>query len=111
MLVNQQSHQLRNGNCWMGVVELHRETFVETIWLTAEESMQAEHVLQGTRNKEKLLLQAQSLALRRFVIRIKDLGDVFGLDFCFDRAEVIALVERGEIEGFHCLGFPETQRV
>ena len=45
------------------------------------------------------------------VIRIEHLGDVFGADLVVHRAVVVAVVEGGEVERFHCLGLPQPQRI
>ena len=61
--------------------------------------------------KEVLLLQAELLALGRFVVGIKDLGQVFRSDLLIHRPVIVADVECLEVEGFAGLGLPQPQDV
>src|SRR4030043_2248485 len=45
------------------------------------------------------------------IIRVQDLGDIFGDHFVFDGAIVVAVVECSEVEGLHGLCFPEAQAI
>src|SRR6516165_5977863 len=111
VFVDQQAHQFSYGDCRMRVVKLDRELLVEVFRLTSSYPMHAEHILQGTGHKEDLLLEPEHFPLRRLVVRIEDLCDIFRLHFLLDRAVVVALVERGEIKRFDRLSLPEPKQI
>src|SRR5439155_157829 len=112
MLVNQQAHQFGDGDGRMGVVKLNSEMarqFIERGSTLL--AIDAEDVLQGTRSKEILLLEAQLFSLGRLVIGIEDLGDVLRDYFFQDGAVIVAHVERLEIERFCRLRLPQAEQV
>ena len=76
MLVDQQAHQLGDGDRRMRVVQLHGELLVEALQRNLLPAHDAQHVLQRAGDEEVLLLQPQLLALDRLVVRIEHLGDV-----------------------------------
>src|SRR4030042_1605797 len=71
----------------------------------------ADHVLQRTRDEKILLLQSQLLPYRRFIIRVKHLGDVFRGNLFIDRPVVVADVERMKIKRFTSFGLPEAKKI
>ena len=77
----------------------------------AAREMQADHVLQRTRDEEELLLQAQPLARLGLVVGIEHLGDRFGRDLLVDGAVVVADVERVEVERLGGFRLPQPQQV
>ena len=111
LLVDEQAHQLGHRHRRMGVVELHRELFVEAAQGQALGAHDAQHVLQRGADEEVLLLEPQLLALQGFVVGVEDFGDVLQHRLAVDRAEVVAVVEAVEVEGFRRLGAPQPQGV
>ena len=111
VFVHEQAHQLRDGDRGVRVVELHGPFFVEGRGRAAEQRLDAQHVLQRAAREKELLLEPEHLALVRFVVRVEHFGDRLRLDFVLDRAVVVALVERSEVERLDGLGFPKPQRV
>ena len=61
--------------------------------------------------KKYSCLQAEFLAVEYVVVRIEDLGQVFGEDFVRHRVDILAAVEVVEIEILGCVGRPQAQRV
>ena len=98
VLVDQQAHELGHGDGRVGVVQLHREFFVEALDRYALRAQDAQHVLQRTGHEKVLLLEPQFLALHRLVVGIQHLAQVLGHDFPVDRAVIIPAVEHGEVE-------------
>lgn len=96
VLVHQQAHQLGDADGRMGVVELDGEFLVEPPHRHAVGRQQAQHVPQRARHEEVLLLEAQFLALLRFVIGVKHLGQVLRGHLLAHRAQVVAAVEGGK---------------
>ena len=68
----------------------------------------AQHVLQRAACEKELLLEAEYLALVRLVVRVEHFGDRLRLDFVLDRAVVVTMVERSEVERLDGLGFPKA---
>ncbi len=79
----------------MGVVQLDGHLFRQQAKIGVFFGKAVEDILHRGRCQEILLAQAQFLALGHVVGRIEHLGDVFGLHLGFDRADIIALIERG----------------
>src|SRR5262245_39937575 len=71
--------------------------------------MDAEHVLKRTSDEKELLLETQPFALLGFVIRIEDLGDVFGVHLRLHSLHVITLVEGCEIKRLDRFRLPKAQ--
>ncbi len=111
MLVDEQTHQLSDRNRGMGVVQLHREFFMEAGQWNLLDPQDAQHVHERAADEEVLLLQAQLLALHRLVVRVEDFAQVLGDHLLIDRAVVVAAVEDLEVEGFGGFCFPQPQRV
>jgi hypothetical protein len=85
VLVDQQAHQLGDGDRRVRVVELDRELLVEALsgrLLPAQ--VDAQHVLQRAGDEEVLLLEPQLLALDLLVVRVEHLGEVLGRDLLVD---------------------------
>ena len=111
VLVDEQPHQLRDGNRRVGVVELSGPVRIELVEPLAAAQMQTHHVLQRARDEEVLLRQPQPFAGLGLVVRIQHLGDGFGDHLLFDRTVVVADVERVEVERFGGFRFPQPQQV
>ena len=111
VLVDQKTHELRDGDGRMGVVQLHRELLWKLIERQTLTTHDAQHVLQRARDEEVLLLEPELLALQGLVVRIEHLGQVFRDDLPVHGAVVVAAVEHREVERFRRLGAPQAQRV
>ena len=111
MLVDQQAHQLRNGEHRVGVIKVDRG-FLRQVGVGFVQLMvAAEDVLNGRRNEEILLTQAQLAAGVGRVIRVQHAGHVLGVVFIFHRRKVVTLVEFTEVNLATGLGAPQAQRV
>ena len=75
VLVHEQSHQLRDGDRRVRVVELHRPLFVEGRGRAAEQRVDAQHVLERAAREKELLLEPQLLAAMRRVIGVEHFRD------------------------------------
>ena len=75
VLIDEQPHQLRDGDRRMRVVELHGPFFVEGRGRAAEQRVDAQHVLQRAAREKELLLEPQLLAAMRLVVRVEHFGD------------------------------------
>src|ERR1043166_8864103 len=73
--------------------------------------MKSNHILEGTRHKEKLLRESQSFPGVGLVVWIKHFRNGFRSHFLVHGAIVIAEIERLEIKGFDRLRFPEPEQV
>ena len=93
MLVHQQTHQLRNANRRMRIVQLHSPFLVELCERFSQLEVQPHHVLQRARRKEKLLRQSQALAFDLLVRRIQYFADGLGFHLGAHGARIIAAVE------------------
>ncbi len=111
VLVDEQPHQLGDGDRRMRVVELHRPVAIELVQPLAAHQVQADHVLQRAGDEEELLHQTELLADLGLVVRVEDLGDGFGRDLLVDGPIVVADVERIEVERLGRFGLPEAQQV
>ena len=95
----------------MRVVELRGPFLVQGRGRAAEERVNAEHVLQRATAEKELLLEAQFLARRNFIIRIEHLADVFRGQLVLHGAVVIAVIESSEIEGLDRLRSPKAEDI
>ena len=111
MLVDEQTHQLGHRDGGMGVVELHGELLVESLQRNLLAAHDANHVLQGTRDEEVLLLEPQFLALDGLVVGIENLGEILRDDLLVHRAVVVATIEHLEIERLGRFRAPQSKRV
>ena len=78
LFVDQQAHQLRDGDRGMGIVQLRHEPAIQRRQRATRLEVHADHVLERTGDEEILLLEPEPLPLAGLVIRIQDLRQVFG---------------------------------
>ena len=109
--VDQNPHQLGDGEAGMGVVELHGGLRRQPAQLPVGYQMALDQVLQRGRDEEIFLAQPQLAARRALVIRIQELADRFGAGFFRDGAEIVAGVEDVELERIGRARRPQPQRV
>ena len=79
--VDQDAHQLGDGEARMGVVELHRGLRAQAAQLAVGAEMTLDQVLQRGRDEEIFLAQPQLAARRAFVVRIEEFADRFRARF------------------------------
>ena len=111
LFIDQQAHQFGDCNGRMGIVELDRKLLVKARQRLTLGPHDAQHVLQGARHKEVLLLQSQFFALNLLIVRIEHLRDVLGNDLAVDRTVKIPAVELINVKGLGGFGAPQPQRV
>src|SRR5215472_2400489 len=109
--IHQQPHELRHGDGWMGIIQLYRDHFGQSLDRFALELQQAQYVLQRAGDEKVLLREAQPLARFRLVVRIQNLGQGFRCHFLAYRAVIVTGVEVLEIEGLYGFALPQAQRV
>ena len=113
VLVDQHAHELGDADDRVRVVELEGDLVREggQVRLVLARVEHADRVVDGRGHEEVLLLQAQTLALRRGILRVQDLGDVLGVDLRADGVEIVGTVEGEQVELVVALGGPQAQRV
>ena len=109
--VDEDAHQLRDGDRRMGVVELDRGVVAERADVAVLLDVAADEVEQRGGGEEIFLPQAQFLAGRRRVARIEHLRDRLGAHRVGERADVVAGVEGVELERIGRARRPQAQRV
>ena len=109
--VEQQAHQLGNGDGRMRVVQLNRHVIGECIEGVVRVEEPLDDVLERGGDEEILLLQAQLASDLGRVVRVQDLRQVLGLGLLLDRLEVVAFVEVLEVEVARRLRRPEAHAV
>jgi len=106
VLVDQDAHQLWDGERRMRIVELNRVLLVEKQNGFGALHVNAHHVLERARHEEVLLLEPQDLAGLGLVVRVEHLGEVLADDLFLHGTQVVAHVERLKVEGLAGRGFP-----
>ena len=109
--VDQDPHQLGDGEARMGVVELHRDLGGQAAQLPVGGEMPLDQILQRGRDEEIFLAQPQFAARRALVVRIEEFADRFRARFLGDGAEIVAGVEDVELERIGRARRPQPQRV
>ncbi|OQA24790.1 MAG: hypothetical protein BWY59_02034 [Verrucomicrobia bacterium ADurb.Bin345] len=110
-LVQQDPHQLGHAEGRMRVVKLDRDLLREAVEVGVVDLEASHDVLDGTRDEEVLLLEPELPALLDVIVRVQDLRDVFGQHLSLVRADIIAVVEKFQVELFRRLGLPEAEVV
>ena len=111
VLIDQQTHQLRNRQYRMGVVEVNGDLICQVVVGFVQLIMTVQDVLYRGRDQEILLAQTQLASGIGGVIRIQHAGDVLGVVFIFHRRKVVALVKFTEVDFATGLGIPQAQRI
>src|SRR6202035_2122613 len=75
--IDQDAHQLGDGEAGMGIVELHRDFRRQAAYLPVRCQVTLDQVLQRGRDEEIFLSQPQLAARRTLVIWIKEFTDRF----------------------------------
>ena len=109
--IHQDTHQFGDDQSGMGVVDLEDVLLVEVAQGAILGAVLAHDGLDGSGDKEILLLQAQRLALVVVVIGIEHLGDDLSHGLLLHRLEILALGVVGHIHGDGALGVPEAQGI
>ena len=110
-IVHENAHQLRDGQRGVGIVYLNDIFLVEVPQGAVHLQMLAGNGLDGGRNKEILLLQAQGFALVMVILRIQDLADGIGHGALLTGLEVLSPAEKLHIHRFGASGLPEPEGV
>ena len=110
-VVDQNTHQLRNHQRGMGIVDLDDVLLVEALQRAVLLDMLAGDGLHRGGHEEVLLLQPQGLALVVIVLGIQHLGDHVGHGPFLAGAEVLTLREQLHVDGLGGLGVPQPQGV
>ena len=111
VLVEQQAHQLGDGQHRVGVVEVDADLGAELVKRAVLAQVAAQQVLHAGADKEVLLVQAQFAPRGRGVVGVEHARHVFRLVLALHRRQVIAAVEGIEVDLFGGLGRPQAQRV
>ena len=98
LLVDEQAHQFGNGECGVGVVELHGNLGGEFVEGGMVAQVAAQDIAQSAGHEEVLLEQAQLPACLDGVGGVQHLGDVLRDDLVLDSGDVVALVEFDDVE-------------
>ena len=97
-LINEDSHQFRDGDNRMGIIELDNNLFRKRILVFVFELESADNIPQGACHKEILLLEAQFFTLRRVIVRVKNFGYVLGASLLFHGTCIIPDIKELEIK-------------
>ena len=111
VFIHQQAHQFGHRDGRMRVVHLNGEVAVQVGQRALLVHLNLQNMLQAAGDKEELLLQAQLLSLKAFVVGIENLGYVLGCHFVANCAEEIPSVEGAEVETLDSLCRPEAHGV
>ena len=113
VFVHEDTHQFRNRQCRMGIVDVNRNLIGEVVQCSVVSEVVADDVLAGRGNHEVLLLQAEFLSFFNVVCRIENLGNQMGAVFLLCGPAEVSVVEGGHIKVCVIGGFtlPESQCV
>ena len=110
-IVHQDTHQLRDDQGGVGVVDLNDVLLVEVLRRAVLLDVLADDGLHGGGDEEILLLQAQGFALVMVVLGVEHLADGIGHGALLRRVEVLALAEELHVDGLGAAGLPQAQGV
>ena len=109
-LCHQQTDQLRNGHCRVGVVELNGVMVGKVAQVVAVGRLiGANHILQGGRGQHILLLNTQALALPSGVVGVEDTGNVFCLVLLRQGAQIVLIVKGVKVQFLFRFTLPQTE--
>ena len=109
--VEQDAHELRNGEGRVRVVELNGGLLGQKTPIGIRFPKPADRVGQRTGDEKIFLHEPQGLPLLRVVVRIENAGEQFGVEPFRNRGHEIAAAELLKIERMSRGGAPQTQRV
>ena len=110
-IVHQDTHQLRDDQGGVGVVDLDDVLLVEVLHRAVLLDVLADDGLDGGGDEEILLLETEGLALVMVVLRIEHLADGIGHGALLRRVEVLTLAEQLHVDGLGAAGLPQPQGV
>ncbi len=110
-LVQQEPHELGNGNRGVRVVELDSDFLGQRVPIVVVATKPADEVREGTGDQEIFLHETQTLPPGGRVIRIEYAGQARRLERLRDRTDELAVAEFLEIKIVRGTGSPEAQRV
>ena len=111
MFVDEQPHELGNGDGRMRVVQLDRDMVGQRRKLAVLRLVPPQQILQRCRREEELLAQPELVARGRLVAWIEHARDRLETHPVRERADVIAAVELLERDRIHRPRGPQAQRV
>mmetsp|Transcript_15868 Transcript_15868/g.40296 ORF Transcript_15868/g.40296 Transcript_15868/m.40296 type:complete len:476 (+) Transcript_15868:1271-2698(+) len=107
--IHEKTHELRDANRRMRVVQLQRHLVREIFERAVLRGVPPKDVLQRRRHEEVLLLQAKLLALVSAVVGVKHAGNGLGVLLLENACDVVARVERLQVKLAARLGRPQAQ--
>ena len=110
-VVHQNTHQLRDHQRGVGVVDLNDVLLVEVLQGAVDLDMLAGDGLHGGGNEEVLLLQPQGLALVVVVLGVQHLADGVRHGTLLRRLQILALTEQLHVDGLGAAGLPQPQGI
>ena len=111
MQIDQDAHQLGDGDRGMGVVELDRDLVGEGLDRAELLDVAADQVLQRGRDEEVFLAEPELLTGRRRIRRIKDAGNGLRPGQVGQGADMVAAVELVEADRIDGAGAPQAERI
>ncbi len=110
-LIEQDAHQLGDGQRRVGVVELDRDLVGQRLPVVAAAAEPRDDIGQRAGDQEILLDEPQAFAAGRRVVGVEDPRERLGRDLLVDGVEEVAAAELQEVEVLMCRRAPEPQRV
>ena len=111
VFVDQDAHQLRDGEYGVGVVQVDGDRLGEVGEVVVFFEVAAHDVLHGGGDQEVFLAQAQFATNRGGIVGVKDARDVFRGGLLLNGGEVVAFVEVAEVEDVARVCPPQAQGV
>ena len=106
----QQPDQLGDGHGGVGIVQLHGVELAEAAQVIAMGNLEgADHILQGRRGQDILLLDTQALAVPGGVVGIQNTGDILSFVLGIQRPQVVLRVEGIKVQLLLRLALPQAQ--
>ena len=107
-VVQQHTHQFRNCQCRVCVVDVDRYLFMQVFQCAVYVHVVVDDVADSCGTQEVLLTQTQGLALQMVVVRVQYLGDRIRHGVAGQSLFIVALVEFLHVKA-GCLCLPQTQ--
>ena len=112
LLIDQQAHQLGNGQARMGVIDMNNHLLRQQAEVRAVHPFEIlKDVLQGGTGEEVVLLQAQALALVVVVFGVEYLGNDLGKLLFFTGLHIAPLTKGGQVNMLGAAGGPHAQAI
>ena len=111
-LIDEDSHQLGDGDGRMGIVQLDGNLVSELAEVIAVCALvAAENIAYGAGAEEVLLYKTEGLSCLGGIVRIQNVGDDLGTCLLCLCVNIGAGIERIPVEELGCPGLPETENV